>query len=124
MKAFRYARPDGAVAAVQAVAADPAAKFLGGGTNLVDLMKLGVERPDLLVDVTRLPFGDVDVDPDGTVRIGTNVRNGELAAHPAVRTGLPVLSQALLAVPPVSCGTWRRSAATCSSAPVASTSRT
>jgi len=97
MRAFEFVRADTADAAVRTVAAHPEAKFLGGGTNLVDLMKLGVERPDLLVDVTRLPFGSVDVEPNGTVRIGTNVRNSALAAHPAVRTGLPVLSQALLA---------------------------
>ena len=97
MKAFEFARADDAATAVQTVTANPRAKYLGGGTNLVDLMKLGVERPDLLVDVTGLPFGDVEVDTDGTVRIGTNVRNSDLAAHPAVRTGLPMLSQALLA---------------------------
>lgn len=96
MRAFQFTRADDAASAVRTVAANPQAKFLGGGTNLVDLMKLGVERPDLLVDVTRLPLDTVDVEPDGTVRIGTNVRNSELAAHPAVRIGLPVLSQALL----------------------------
>ncbi|MBA2555470.1 MAG: xanthine dehydrogenase family protein subunit M [Geodermatophilaceae bacterium] len=97
MKAFQFSRADSAAGAVRSVAANPRAMFLGGGTNLVDLMKLGVERPDELVDITRLPFDRVHLDADGTVRIGANVRNSDLAAHPAVRTGLPVLSQALLA---------------------------
>jgi xanthine dehydrogenase YagS FAD-binding subunit len=97
VRPFQFVRADDAATAVQTVTANPKAKFLAGGTNLVDLMKLGVERPDLLVDLTRLPFDSVDVEADGTVRIGTNVRNSDLAAHPAVRNGLPLLSQALLA---------------------------
>ncbi len=97
MKAFQFSRADSAAGAVRSVAANPRAMFLGGGTNLVDLMKLGVERPDELVDITRLPFDRVHLDADGTVRIGANVRNSDLAAHPAVRNGLPLLSQALLA---------------------------
>ena len=83
--------------AVALLAADPAASFLGGGTNLVDLMKLGVSAPDLLVDVTGLPLDEVEELPDGGLRIGALVRNSDLAAHRAVRTRYPVLSQALLA---------------------------
>ena len=76
---------------------EPGATFLAGGTNLVDLMKLGVATPDVLVDVTRLPLGEVTELPGGGLRIGAAVRNSDLAAHPAVRRDYPVLSQALLA---------------------------
>ena len=76
---------------------EPGATFLGGGTNLVDLMKLGVATPDVLVDVTRLPLGEVTGLPGGGLRIGAGVRNSDLAAHPRVRRDYPVLSQALLA---------------------------
>jgi xanthine dehydrogenase YagS FAD-binding subunit len=75
----------------------PGAMFLAGGTNLVDLMKLGVATPDVLVDITRLPLGEVTELPGGGLRIGAAVRNSDLAAHPAVRRDFPVLSQALLA---------------------------
>lgn len=97
MKPFGYLRATDVDAAIAAVAADPTARFLGGGTNLVDLMKLGVERPGLLVDVSRLPLTDVDQAADGGLRIGANVRNSDLAAHPLVRARYPALSQALLA---------------------------
>ena len=98
MKAFGYVRPSSVEDACAAVAARPGARFLGGGTNLVDLMKLGVEEPADLVDVTRLPLDTVEELPDGSLRIGAMVRNSDLAAHPAVRDRYPVLSQALLAV--------------------------
>ena len=71
--------------------------FLGGGTNLVDLMKLGVARPELLVDVSRLPHDRIEPLPEGGVRIGAAVRNSDLAADRGVRGTYPVLSQALLA---------------------------
>ncbi|MFB9318676.1 FAD binding domain-containing protein [Cryptosporangium minutisporangium] len=71
--------------------------FLAGGTNLVDLMKLGVATPDTLVDINQLPLHDVVRRPDGGLRIGSCVRNSELAAHPVVRRHYPLLSQALLA---------------------------
>ncbi|WP_328476149.1 xanthine dehydrogenase family protein subunit M [Actinoplanes sp. NBC_00393] len=76
---------------------EPGAVFLAGGTNLVDLMKLGVATPDMLVDVNRLPLGEVTETPDGGLRIGAAVRNSDLAADPRVRSAYPVLSQALLA---------------------------
>jgi xanthine dehydrogenase YagS FAD-binding subunit len=76
---------------------EPGATFLAGGTNLVDLMKLGVATPDVLVDVTKLGLDEVAPRPDGGLRIGAGVRNSDLAAHPAVRRDYPVLSQALLA---------------------------
>ena len=95
MKAFAYARVE-TIEAALALAARPGARFLGGGTNLVDLMKLGVERPDLLVDVTGIGLNGV-AERDGAVHIGATVRNADLAIHPGVRARLPVLSQALLA---------------------------
>lgn len=97
MRTLRYQRPEGVEAAVSAVNATPGARYLGGGTNLVDLMKLGVETPDLLVDVSGLPHHDIEELPDGGVRIGAAVRNSDLAADPLVRTRYPVVSQALLA---------------------------
>ena len=94
MKPFAYERAGDAAAAV-AAAAD-GATFLGGGTNLVDLMKLGVAEPLRLVDVSRLPHDAIEETPAG-LRIGAAVRNADLAGHPAVRERYPVLSQALLA---------------------------
>lgn len=97
MNPFAYECASDAARAVASVAADPDAMFLGGGTNLVDHMRLGVANPDRLVDVTRLPFDRVEEMDDGGVRIGANVRNSDLAAHPLIRTRYPMLSQALLA---------------------------
>jgi xanthine dehydrogenase YagS FAD-binding subunit len=95
VRPFRYLRPTDAAGAV-ALATEPGATFLGGGTNLVDLMRLGVESPDLLVDVTRLPHDRIEPAPGGGVRIGAAVRNSDLAAHPGVWQRYPVLAQALL----------------------------
>ncbi|MCB0896935.1 MAG: xanthine dehydrogenase family protein subunit M [Nocardioidaceae bacterium] len=99
MKAFDYVRPADTRAAVRAVADRPGARFLAGGTNLVDHLKLGVAAPDLLVDVRRLPLDTVEVYDDavGTgLRIGANVRNSDLAAHPVIRSSYPVIARALL----------------------------
>ncbi|WP_200216841.1 FAD binding domain-containing protein [Micromonospora coerulea] len=96
MRAFRYHRPADVAEAVALLDADPEAAYLGGGTNLVDLMKLGVQRPGLLVDVTGLPLDTVEPGPDGGLRIGATVRNSDLAAHPLVRRDYPVLARALL----------------------------
>jgi len=71
-------------------------RFIAGGTTLVDLMKLGVEQPAGLVDITALPLDRVEVLPDGGLRIGATVRNSDLANHPEVLKRYPVLSQALL----------------------------
>jgi len=95
MRPFAYVRAVDVDAAVQA-AAGPGAKFLGGGTNLVDLMRQGIERPDTVVDVTGLPLDRVEELPDGGLRIGALVRNSTLAADRRVRSTYPVLSQALL----------------------------
>ncbi|MFJ2705602.1 FAD binding domain-containing protein [Streptomyces sp. NPDC087428] len=97
MKPFGYLRAGSVAEAVRESAANPGARFLGGGTNLVDLMKLGVESPGLLIDVSRLPLDRVTDTADGGLRIGAAVRNSDLAAHHAVRTRYPALSQALLA---------------------------
>jgi len=98
VRPFAYERPASAAEAVAAVAAhDGRAAFLGGGTNLVDLMKLGVAEPAVLVDVTRLPHGEIAETGDGGLRIGAAVRNSDLAAHAAVRERYPVLAQAILA---------------------------
>jgi xanthine dehydrogenase YagS FAD-binding subunit len=95
MREFDYKRADDAAGAVALVAADPDARFLGGGTNLVDHLKLGVARPRVLVDVSRLPMDQVEETEHG-LRVGANVRNSDLAAHPAVRAGWPVVARALL----------------------------
>ncbi len=97
MTPFRYERARDAGSAVATLAQAPGAVYLGGGTNLVDLMKLGVATPELLVDVARLPHDRIEALPDGGVRIGAAVRNSELAADRTIRTRYPVLSQALLA---------------------------
>ncbi|MGW7528944.1 FAD binding domain-containing protein [Streptomyces sp. NPDC054783] len=96
MNGFGYLRPGSLQEAVEAYAAHPGARYLAGGTNLVDLMKLGVERPALLVDVGRLPLGTIEELPDGSLRVGATVRNSDLAADARVRDRYPVLSQALL----------------------------
>jgi xanthine dehydrogenase YagS FAD-binding subunit len=96
MNPFVYQRASDAARAVAAVVRDPGAMFLGGGTNLVDHIRLGIAKPERLVDVTRLPFDRVEETPDGGVRIGTNVHNSDLAAHPLIRKRYPMLSQALL----------------------------
>ncbi|MDN4173539.1 xanthine dehydrogenase family protein subunit M [Nocardioides sp. SOB77] len=97
MKELTYHRAEDAASAVALVTGDPDARFLGGGTNLVDHLKLGVTSPTTLVDVSRLPMDEVAELPDGGLRVGANVRNSDLAAHPAVRRGWPVVARALLA---------------------------
>ncbi|MEO8689366.1 MAG: xanthine dehydrogenase family protein subunit M [Solirubrobacteraceae bacterium] len=95
MKAFAYERA--ADAAGAAAAGAHGATYLAGGTNLVDLMKLGVETPDRLVDVAGLPHDAIEELSGGGLRIGAAVSNADLALHPVVRERYPVLSQALLA---------------------------
>jgi len=95
VRPFAYERAADAADAVAAIA-QPGTMYLGGGTNLVDLMKLGVETPERLVDVSRLPHDRVEDAPGGGLRIGAAVRNSELAADRAVRERYPFLAQALL----------------------------
>ncbi|MYQ75727.1 MULTISPECIES: FAD binding domain-containing protein [unclassified Streptomyces] len=97
MREFGYERVHDVAGAVALLGADPGARLLGGGTNLVDLMKAGVERPSLLIDVRELPLDEVRFSPEGGLRIGATVTNSDLAAHPDVRRHYPALSQALLA---------------------------
>jgi xanthine dehydrogenase YagS FAD-binding subunit len=93
---FEYHRATSVADALTAVADRPDAVFLAGGTNLVDHMKLGIVAPGLIVDVGHLPLTDVDLLPDGTLRIGAEVRNSDLAAHPVIRSTHPVLTRALV----------------------------
>ncbi|MFC6010875.1 FAD binding domain-containing protein [Nocardia lasii] len=97
MREFAYERATDAGHAVAAVLAEPDAVFLGAGTNLVDHLKLGLIAPGKLVDVSGLPFDEVTPGPDGGVRVGSAVRNADLAAHPLIRARYPMLSAALLA---------------------------
>ncbi len=97
MNPFTYSRAEDAPAAVSSVFSNPRAKLLAGGTNLVDLMKMGVEQPDQLVDINRLDLTKIEELPDqGGVRVGALVRNSDLAAHPLISARYPVLSEALL----------------------------
>ncbi|MBF6618930.1 MAG: xanthine dehydrogenase family protein subunit M [Patulibacter sp.] len=97
MRPFTFEHADDVEAAVATLAATGESTYLGGGTNLVDLMRLGVERPAHLVDVTRLGHDAIEPQDDGGLRIGAAVRNSDLAADPTVRAQQPLLSQALLA---------------------------
>ncbi|MFD0311306.1 FAD binding domain-containing protein [Streptomyces sp. NPDC127119] len=97
MKEFGYQRALDVSGALALLDADPDARFLGGGTNLVDLMKTGVERPGRLVDVRELPLDRIEPTEDGGLRIGATVTNSDLAAHPDVRRRYPALTQAVLA---------------------------
>ncbi|KOG86484.1 molybdopterin dehydrogenase, partial [Streptomyces varsoviensis] len=97
MREFGYQRVHDVSGAVALRGADPEARYLGGGTNLVDLMKTGVERPAHLIDVRELPLGRIESTPDGGLRVGATVTNSELAAHPEVRRAYPALAQAVLA---------------------------
>jgi len=97
MITFQYSRAVNVADAVRQMAATPDAKFVAGGTNLVDLMKMEVEQPAKLIDVTRLPLDKVEEIAGGGLRIGALVRNSDLAYHPVVERRYPMLSSALLA---------------------------
>jgi xanthine dehydrogenase YagS FAD-binding subunit len=97
MKTFTYERPATVADAAKAITAKPGAKFIAGGTNLLDLMKLEVETPTHLVDVNKLPLAQVEDTAEGGLRIGALVRNSDLAADDRVRKSYGVLSRALLA---------------------------
>ena len=96
MRAFTYSRAGDVETALRLVATNGRAKFLGGGTNLVDLMREDIEQPEHLVDVTGLPLTSVEERPDGSIRIGALVRNSHLAAHRLIRERYPVLAQAIV----------------------------
>lgn len=96
MRPFTYERAESAQAAVKAVAENPGARFLAGGTNLLDLMKLEIETPTHLVDVGRLPFAGIEQTEGGGLKIGGAMTNSKLANHPVVRERYPVLARAIL----------------------------
>jgi xanthine dehydrogenase YagS FAD-binding subunit len=96
MRPFTYERVTDPGAAVAGVSR-PGAKFISGGTNLLDLMKLEIERPTHLVDISHLPLKGIEELPKGGLRIGAQVANSDVAADMRVRTNYPVLSQALIA---------------------------
>jgi xanthine dehydrogenase YagS FAD-binding subunit len=96
MKPYHYEQARDIPGAVAALAEQPNAKYLAGGTNLVDLMKLEIMTPDVLVDVRRLTSDRIEETEDGGVRIGAAVMNSDLAADRTIRSRYPVLSQALL----------------------------
>lgn len=96
MRDFSYARAVTVHEAVGLVSTLRNAKFLGGGTNLVDLMRENIEQPDALVDVTRLPLSGITETAEGGISIGAEVRNSAVANHPLIRQRYPVLSQAIL----------------------------
>jgi xanthine dehydrogenase YagS FAD-binding subunit len=94
---FEYARAMDVADAVRQISADPAAKFIAGGTNLIDLMKYDVERPLRLIDISRLPLDHVEQTSTGALKIGALVPNSDLAYHPLVELHYPLLSSAILA---------------------------
>jgi xanthine dehydrogenase YagS FAD-binding subunit len=94
---FQYARANDVADAVRMIAADPAAKFIAGGTNLIDLMKEDVERPSRLIDISRLPLKTIEENADGGIRIGALVPNSDLAYHPLIEQRYPLLRSAILA---------------------------
>lgn len=126
MRPFDYTRATDVEQAVTLVAETPGARFLGGGTNLVDLIRRGAEAPDFLVDVTGLPLAEVEevtVAGEGWLRVGAVVSN---ATSPITRSSAAVTRcwrRPCSRAPPDSCAPWPRSGATSSSAPAAPTSR-
>jgi len=97
VRPFTYERAESAAGAAKAGVETPGAKFLAGGTNLLDLMKLEIERPAHLIDVGRLPLAGIDDTADGGLRIGAVVSNSAAASDRRVRTRYPVLTHALVA---------------------------
>jgi xanthine dehydrogenase YagS FAD-binding subunit len=102
MHSFEFVRPSDPTAAVAGAAKSTTAqqgagvRFMGGGTTLIDLMKLRVETPDRVLDINRLPLDQIEPMPDGGLKIGATVRNSDLAYYPDVQLRYPVLSQAIL----------------------------
>lgn len=96
MRPFRYARADDEQSAIALLSRTKNAKLLGGGTNLVDLMRENIEQPDALIDITRLPFDRIEERPDGGLAIGATATNTAVAHHRAVRERYPFLAQAIL----------------------------
>jgi xanthine dehydrogenase YagS FAD-binding subunit len=97
MISFEYSRSTEVADAVRQIAADPKAKFIAGGTNLIDLMKKDVERPSRLIDISRLPLNAIEETREGGLRIGALVPNSDVAYHPLIARRYPVLACAVLA---------------------------
>src|SRR5437764_1183684 len=97
MQPFSYITAESAAAALHAAGGERRTRYLAGGTTLIDLMKLDVEQPTQLVDITALPLAEVTELPNGGLRVGAMVRNSDLAHNASVRKRYPMLSQALLA---------------------------
>ncbi len=96
MKPFTYIQASDAANAVQSITANKSAKFIGGGTNLIDLMRENIEHPNTVVDVTHLPLNEIKELSDGSVQVGALVRNSHMAANDIIRQHYPFLSQAIL----------------------------
>ena len=102
MKLFAYSRTSDISDAIKGGSSSDTAqqgakiRYVAGGTTILDLMKLGVETPDSLIDISRLPLDKIETTRDGGLKIGATVRNSELANHPIVKTHFPVLSEAVL----------------------------
>lgn len=96
MKNFAYSRAENAQTAVNLISQNGKAKFLGGGTNLIDLMRENIEQPDALVDVTGLTFNQIEELADGGISIGAAVKNSAVANHRTIRERYPFLAQAIL----------------------------
>jgi len=94
---FQYSKASDVADAIRQIAADPSAKFIAGGTNLIDLMKEDVERPTRLVDITHLPLKSVEETPNGGVKIGALVPNSDVAYHPLIERRYPMVASAILA---------------------------
>ncbi|MGO7905581.1 xanthine dehydrogenase family protein subunit M [Rhizobium leguminosarum] len=97
MRAFTYERASSVEAAAKAAASNPETKFIAGGTNLLDLMKLEIETPTHLIDVNGVGLDKIEPTPEGGLRIGALVRNTDLAAHETVRRDYGLISRALVA---------------------------
>src|SRR5438270_3975841 len=96
MNSFEYKRAEQEQAAIEAIIGGKDAKFLAGGTNLIDLMKNGVQTPSRLVDINRVPLTEIEHTPGGGLRLGALARNSDTANNPLVRKNYPLLSQAIL----------------------------
>jgi xanthine dehydrogenase YagS FAD-binding subunit len=96
MNPFHYTRASDVADAIRRIAADPTAKFIAGGTNLIDLMKYDVEHPARLVDISHLPLRSVEETPGGGLRIGALVPNSDLAYHPLIAQHYPLIASAIL----------------------------
>src|SRR3954454_22851861 len=97
MNNFQYARANDVADAIRLLAAEPVAKLIAGGTNLIDLMKENVARPSRLIDISRLPLRDIEETADGGLRIGALVPNSALAYYPLIEQRYPLLASAILA---------------------------